>query len=201
MITLGLTGSIGMGKSTTSDMFAEAGAAIWCADDAVARLYGPDAEGAAAIKKLAPEAVGPEGVDRTALRGLALSNADLLKKIEAAIHPLVQQDRAAFLSRAESEGVKLAVFDIPLLFETSAEGEFDALVVVSAPAEVQRDRVLARPGMTEGALVAILARQMPDTEKRARADYVIDTGQGLDAARRQVADVIDAVTKKRGGTT
>lgn len=201
MISLGLTGSIGMGKSTTSDMFAEAGAAIWCADDAVARLYGPDGEGTAAIAKLAPEAVGPDGVDRTALRSLALSNADLLKKIEAAIHPLVQKDRAAFLARAESEGAKLAVCDIPLLFETDAQDDFDAVVVVSAPAEVQRERVLARPGMTEKVLAAILARQMPDAEKRARADFVIDTGRGLDAARRQVADVIDAVAEDQNGKT
>ncbi len=193
MITIGLTGSIGMGKSTTADMFAEAGAAIWCADDAVARLYGPDGAGTAEIAKLAPEAAGPNGVDREVLRGLALSNKDLLKKIESAIHPLVQEDRTMFLARSAEDGVKVAICDIPLLFETGAAGQFDAIVVVSAPAEIQRKRVLARPGMTAEALDAILARQTPDAEKRIRADYVIDTGGGLEAARSQVAEVMKLV--------
>ena len=143
MITLGLTGSIGMGKSTTKDMFAEAGAAVWCADDAVARLYGPDGKGTEEIAKLAPEAAGPNGVDRTVLRKLVLSDCELLKKIESKIHPLVQEDRRKFLIRAAEEGARIAVCDIPLLFETGAEAEFDAIVVVSAPSEDQRKRVLA----------------------------------------------------------
>jgi len=196
MIVLGLTGSIGMGKSTTKGMFAEAGAAVWCADDAVARLYGPGGRGTAEIAKLAPEAAGPDGVDRTALRRLALADADLLKKIEAAIHPLVQEDRKAFLAQARANGAGIAVCDIPLLFETGAGAEFDAVVVVSAPAEVQRARVLARPGMTQAALDAILARQTPDAEKRARADYVIDTGQGLEAARAQVEAILAEAAAK-----
>lgn len=198
MIVLGLTGSIGMGKSTTKDMFAEAGAVVWCADDAVARLYGPGGAGTAEIAPLAPEAAGPEGVDRTILRKLALSDRDLLKKIESVVHPLVQEDRATFLVGARATGAKVAICDIPLLFETGAESQFDAVVVVSAPADVQRERVLDRPGMTDDALDAILARQVPDAEKRARADYVIDTGQGLDAARAQVAAVMAAATGEAG---
>ncbi len=198
MIVLGLTGSIGMGKSTTKDMFAEAGAAVWCADDAVARLYGPDGAGTKEIAKLAPEAVDPKGVDRTVLRRLALSNHDLLKKIESKIHPLVRDDRTDFLTRAEADGSRVAICDIPLLFETGAEHEFDAVVVVSAPADVQRERVLARSGMTAEALEAILARQTPDAEKRARADFVIDTGAGLESARAQVAAVMAAARERNG---
>jgi dephospho-CoA kinase len=198
MIVLGLTGSIGMGKSTTKDMFAEAGAAVWCADDAVARLYGPDGAGTEEIARLAPEAAGPKGVDRTVLRKLALSNPNLLKKIESKIHPLVRDDRTDFLFRADAEGSKVAICDIPLLYETGAEKEFDAVVVVSAPADIQRERVLARPGMTEQALEAILARQTPDAEKRARADYVIDTGEGRESARAQVAAVMAAARDRNG---
>lgn len=198
MIVLGLTGSIGMGKSTTKEMFAQAGAAVWCADDAVARLYGPGGAGTAEIARLAPEAAGPQGVDRSILRRLALSDRDLLKKIEAAIHPLVVKDRKSFLADARATGAEVAICDIPLLFETGAEKEFDAVVVVSAPAEVQRARVLDRPGMTDGALDAILARQTPDAEKRARADYVIDSSRGIEDARDQVAAVMRAARGKRG---
>jgi dephospho-CoA kinase len=179
-------------------MFAEAGAAVWCADDAVARLYGPDGAGTEEIARLAPEAAGPKGVDRTVLRKLALSNPNLLKKIESKIHPLVRDDRIDFLSRADARGSKVAICDIPLLYETGAEKEFDAVVVVSAPADIQRERVLARPGMTEQALEAILVRQTPDAEKRARADYVIDTGEGLESARVQVAAVMAAARDRNG---
>ncbi|MFN3613550.1 MAG: dephospho-CoA kinase, partial [Rubrimonas sp.] len=140
-----------------------------------------------AIAALVPEAVGPDGVDRGMLRAAILADPGLLPRIEAVVHPLVSADREAFLVAAEASGARVAVCDIPLLFETGAEGRFDAVVVVSAPAEIQRARVLARPGMTEPAFEAILARQIPDAEKRARATHVIDTGGSIEALRAQAA--------------
>lgn len=190
MITLGLTGSIAMGKSTTARLFAEEGAAVWDADAAVARLYAPGGAGAAEIARLAPQAVGARGVDKAALRAAIAADATLLKRIEAAIHPLVSGDRAAFLAQARKDAIAVTLCDVPLLFETGAETEFDAVAVVSAPPELQRARALARPGMTEAHLQTILARQTPDAEKRARADHVIDTGGGIGAARRQVRAVM-----------
>jgi len=190
MLVIGLTGSIGMGKSTTAAIFAELGAAVWDADAAVHRLYGPGGAGAKVIRALAPEAAGPEGVDRTKLRAAILANPALLKKIEAAIHPLVAADRNAFLAEARASGTQLAVCDIPLLFETGADAWLDKVVVVSAPAGIQRERVLSRPGMTAQALDAILVKQMPDVEKRPRADYIVDTSQSKDHARAQVATIL-----------
>jgi dephospho-CoA kinase len=187
---LGLTGSIGMGKSTTAGFFAEQGARVWDADAAVHRLYAPGGAAVAAVAGLMPQAVRDGAVDRAALRAAVTGDAGLLKRLEAAVHPLVAADRLAFLDAARAEGARVAVCDIPLLFETGQAGAFDAVVVVSAPPEVQRGRVLARPGMTDAALDAILARQMPDAEKRARADFVVDTGAGLDAARAQVAAIM-----------
>jgi dephospho-CoA kinase len=194
MLVVGLTGSIGMGKSTTAAMFADLGVAVWGADAAVHRLYGPGGAGAEAIRALAPEAVGPEGVDRTRLRAAILANPALLKKIEAVIHPLVASDRDAFLADARASGASIAVCDIPLLFETGADAWLDKVVVVSAPADIQRERVLGRPGMTAEALDAILAKQTPDTEKRARADYIVDTGQSKDHARAQVTAILTELT-------
>lgn len=194
MIVLGLTGSIGMGKSTTAGMFADADVPIWDADAVVHKLYGPGAAGSEAIAAIAPDAVGPEGVDRTRLRAAILADAGLLKRIEAAIHPLVAADRNAFLAEARGEGQPLVLCDIPLLYETGAEKWLDRVVVVTAAPEVQRARVLARPGMTGEAFAAILAKQVPDAEKRARADYLIDTGQGLDHARARVAEIIADLT-------
>lgn len=190
MIVLGLTGSIGMGKSTTAAMFAEAGVPVWDADAAVHRLYGPDAAGSRALAALVPDAVAETGTDRSLLRAAILADPGLLAQIEAAIHPLVAADRAAFLDRARAEGRHLVLCDIPLLYETGAERWLDRVAVVTAPAEVQRARVLSRPGMSEEAFAAILAKQVPDEEKRSRADFVIDTGSGLEPARRQVADII-----------
>lgn len=198
MIVLGLTGSIGMGKSTTAAMFAALGVPVWDADAAVHRLYGPGGAGAAAIARLAPAAVGPDGVDRAALRAAVLADAGLLRRIEAAIHPLVAADRQVFLDRARAAGAPLVVLDIPLLFETGAEAWLDRVAVVSAPAAVQRERVLARPGMTQAAFDAILARQVPDAEKRRRADHVIDTGAGLDHARAQVAAIVAGLRAEAG---
>jgi len=197
MIVVGLTGSIGMGKSTTARMFAERGVPVWDADAAVARLYGPGGEGTAAIAALAPEAAGPGGVDRAALRRAILADETLLARIEAAIHPLVARDREAFLERHRSEGAAVVLCDIPLLFETGADAWLDRVIVVTAPAAEQRRRVLSRAGMTRESFEAILAKQVPDAEKRARADYVIDTGEGIAAAERQVEAVLADILATR----
>lgn len=186
---LGLTGSVGMGKSTTAAMFAAEGIPVWDADAAVHRLYGPGGEACAAVAALCPEAVGPAGVDRARLRAWIAADPARLAALEAAVHPLVAADRARFLAEAAARGEPLVVLDMPLLFETGAEGEVDATLVVTAPPEVQRARVLARPGMTERDLAFILARQMPDAEKRARATYVIET-RTMDQARAAVRALV-----------
>ncbi|MEM6974089.1 MAG: dephospho-CoA kinase [Pseudomonadota bacterium] len=200
MIRLGLTGSIGMGKSTTTAMFAEAGVPVWDADAAVHALYAPGGAGAEAIGALVPGAIGADGgVDRAALRVALAGDAGLLSRIEAAIHPLVAADRVAFLARGKASGAGVVVLDIPLLFETGGETAVDRVVVVSAAPEIQRARVLARPGMTEEDFGRILARQMPDAEKRARADMVIDTGQGIAAARAAVHKLLAELGHPEGG--
>ncbi|TCP61135.1 dephospho-CoA kinase [Rhodovulum bhavnagarense] len=190
---LGLTGSIGMGKSTTAMFFQEAGVPVWDADAAVHRLYGPGGAAVAAIAALCPEAIRDDAVDRDVLKRWIASDPCALSRIEAAVHPLVAQDRAAFVARHSD--APLVVLDIPLLFETGATGGMDAVLVVSAPPEVQRARVLARPGMTAAQFETIHARQMPDTEKRARADYVIET-QSLEQTRAEV----QALVQKLGAT-
>ena len=182
-----LTGSIGMGKSTTAAMFAEAGVPAWDADAAVERLYGPGGAGGPAIAAIRPDAVRPDGsVDREALRDWVASDPAALLALEAAVHPLVAEDRERFLTGTRAPVVLL---DIPLLYETGGEAMADTVVVVSAPPEVQRARVLARPGMTPERMEAMLARQMPDAEKRARADHVIETVT-LDGARERVAEIV-----------
>ena len=186
---LGLTGSIGMGKSTTAAMFADEGIPVWDADAAVHRLYGRDGAAVSAIAALCPEAVTPDGVDRARLRGWIARDPEALRRIEAAVHPIVAADRAAFIEHAATEGASIVVLDMPLLFETGAHAGMDATLVVTAPADIQRARVLARPGMTEEQLATILARQMPDAEKRARATHVIET-LTLDAARAAVRNLI-----------
>lgn len=190
MIVLGLTGSIGMGKSTAAKMFAEAGIPVHDSDEAVHRLYA----GAAAplVEAAFPGTVRDGVVDRTALAGKVLGNSEAMKKLESIIHPLVRADADAFLARHRAAGAPLAVLDIPLLFETGGRDRVDKVVVVSAPAEVQRIRVLRRPGMTEEKFASILARQVPDAEKRARADFVIDTGHELDHTRDVVRQVVAA---------
>lgn len=197
MIVLGLTGSIGMGKSTALAYFAAEGVPVWDADAAVHRLYGPGAEGSAALASLASGSVGPDGVNRAKLRAAILADATLLTRIEAAIHPLVAADRDAFLDRARADGALLAVCDIPLLFETGADSWLDKVAVVSAPAEQQRARVMERPGMTEASFAAILAKQLPDADKRARADFVIDTSRSKDHTRRQVRAILAKLTGDR----
>jgi dephospho-CoA kinase len=196
MIRVGLTGSIGMGKSTTGRMFAELGAALWDADAAVHRLYAQNGAAVPEIGALAPEAVTDGAVDREKLREAILSHPELLPRIEAVVHPLVRADRDAFLAAAESEGRSVAVCDVPLLFETDGAADFDIVVVVSARPETQRARVLARPGITEAAFDAILARQVPDAEKRRRADYVIETDAGLAVARAQVTAILSDLERR-----
>jgi dephospho-CoA kinase len=199
MITVGLTGSIGMGKSTVAAMFADEGAAVWDADAAVRRLYAPGAAGYLAIKERFPEAIGEGGVDRETLSALVLNDAAALADLEALIHPLVAADRGRFIDDAARAGVDIVVLDIPLLFEKGSEKFFDAVVVVSAPADVQRARVLARPGMTEKKFRSILMKQTPDPEKRRRADFVIDTGVTLEETRQQVRAVMRRLVDRAYG--
>jgi dephospho-CoA kinase len=190
---LGLTGSIGMGKSTTAAMFAAEGLPVWDADAAVHRLYGSGQPAALAVAPLIPHAMAPDGhVDRSRLRALIAADPDLLDRLNAAVHPLTAQDRARFL--AANGTADIVLLDIPLLFETGADRDCDAVVVVSAPPEIQRARVLAR-GMTEVEFQLILSRQMPDADKRARADYVIET-RSLDAARATVKTVLADIRRR-----
>ncbi|WP_395449126.1 dephospho-CoA kinase [Aminobacter sp. UC22_36] len=192
MIVLGLTGSIGMGKSTTAKMFTDAGIPVHDSDEAVHRLYAGEA--APLIEAAFPGTVRDGVVDRTELSRHVLGDATALKKLEAIIHPLVRADANAFLDRSRNAGAPIAVLDIPLLFETNGRGRVDKVVVVTAPADVQRQRVLARPGMTEQKFETILAKQVPDAEKRKRADYIVDTGEGLAAAREAVRAIIGELT-------
>ncbi len=198
MKLVGLTGSIGMGKSTTARLFAEAGVPVYDADAAVHQLYAP---GGAAVEPLEEEfgdVVVDGAIDRERLSAKVLGDPDAMKRLEAIVHPLVGASRVHFFEKARDAGADIVVLDIPLLFETRGEAAMGAVVVVSAPAEMQRERVLARPGMTTEKFEAILARQVPDAEKRARADFVIDTSQGLEAARAQVNEVLKIL---RGGWT
>ncbi len=190
MKVLGLTGGIAMGKSTAAAMFAELGAAVWDADAAVRRLYGPGGAGVAAVRALRPAAVREGAVDRAALRAWIAQDAAALPSLDAAIHPLVAADRADFIAGADAP---LVVCDVPLLFETGAEAGMDAVATVSAPEAVQRARALARGTMDAAALDAILARQLSDAERRARADHVIDTRE-RGAARAAVLAIYGEMT-------
>jgi dephospho-CoA kinase len=189
MIVIGLTGSIGMGKSTTAKMFAEAGIPVHDSDEAVHRLYAGPA--AALIEETFPGTVVNGKVDRELLSQRVIGNREEIARLERIVHPLVRADADAFLERNRSAGAPMAVLDIPLLFETGGRARVDKVVVVSASPKTQRDRVLARPRMTAEKFEAILARQVPDAEKRRLADFVVDTGNGLEAARMQVHDIIE----------
>ena len=193
MIVLGLTGSIGMGKTTTARMFAEAGAPVHDSDATVHELYARGGAAVGPIGKAFPQAIIDGAVDRQALAAEIGPNPEALKRLEAIVHPLVARSRDAFLAEARKAGAEVVVLDVPLLLETGADQALDAVVVVSAPAPVQRQRVLERPGMTSEKLSALLARQVPDADKRARADFVVDTGQGLDHARAQVRQILATV--------
>lgn len=191
MKIIGLTGSIGMGKSTTAAMFREAGIPVYDADAEVHKAY--DVGGAAVepVGAAFPGVVKDGKVDREELRKRVLGNPEALKVLNGIVHPIVGRARAAVFEEAEKAGADMLVLDVPLIFETGGEKNMHKVIVVSAPAEMQRARVLAREGMTPERLDAILAQQTPDAEKRARADYVVDTGQGLDAARAQVTKIIE----------
>jgi dephospho-CoA kinase len=191
-LTLGLTGSIGMGKSTVAQMFADQGVPLFDADAVVHRLQGPEGALVAEIEARFPGTTGPAGVNRGALAERVLGERDALQNLEALIHPAVAREREAFL--AEHAGEPLVVLDIPLLFEKSGWSKVDKIAVVSAPARVQRERVLARPGMTAEKFERILGHQVPDAEKRARADFIIDTGLSLEETRQAVRRIVACLT-------
>jgi dephospho-CoA kinase len=193
VIVLGLTGSIGMGKTVTARLFAEAGVPVYDADAAVHALYGRGGAAVAPIGAAFPGAVRDGAVDREALGRTVLSDSEALSRLEAIVHPLVRAEQARFIEAHRASGAPLVVLDIPLLFESGGERFFDAVVVVTAPPEIQRARVLARAGMTEAKLEQVLAKQMPDSQKRGRADFVINTGLGIEEARTQVRAVLDAL--------
>jgi dephospho-CoA kinase len=193
MIILGLTGSLGMGKSTTAKMFAAEGVPVHDADAAVHRLY--EGEAVPLIEAAFPGTTGGGKVDREKLGARVIGDAAAMGKLEGIVHPLVRQAEERFLAEAVRQGAKMAVLDIPLLFETGGDKRCDAVVVVSAPPGTQRARVLERPGMTEQKFQALAAKQMPDADKRARADFIVDSGQGFEAARQQVREILAQVAK------
>lgn len=196
MIVLGLTGSVGMGKSATAKMFADEGVPVFDADAAVHTLY--EGEAAPLIEAAFPGTVSAGRVDRERLSRAVVGNNEAFAKLEAIIHPLVRKARKDFLIAAKAKGAQVAVLDIPLLFETGGESKVDKTVVVSAPQPVQKERVLARPDMTEGKFSAIVAKQMPDSEKRKRADFVIDTSRGFEAAREDVRAILRTLSETKG---
>ena len=194
-IVLGLTGSIGMGKSTVARMFEEEGVPLFDADAVVHQLQGPEGELVAAIEARFPGTTSDNGVNRTALAERVLAEPEALQNLEGLIHPAVARERRAFL--AAHADVPLVVLDIPLLFEKGGADQVDKIVVVSAPGPVQRERVLARPGMTLAKFCQILALQLPDAEKRARADFVISTGDSLEQTHAQVREIIACLAGSR----
>jgi dephospho-CoA kinase len=191
MIVLGLTGSIAMGKSTTARFFAEAGVPVHDADAVVHRLY--EGEAVPIIEAAFPGTTADGKVDRVKLGSRVMNDLPALQQLEAMIHPLVHEAERRFLAEAEARGVPVVVLDIPLLFETGGESRVDAVVVVTAPPDVQRARALERPGMTERRLEIMLSRQLPDSEKRRRADFLVDTSRGMDDARAQVHAILQRV--------
>lgn len=190
MIIVGLTGSIGMGKSTTSTMFQAEGVPVYDADAAVHALYAKGGAAVAPVEAAFPGVVVDGAIDRAKLSAHVVGNPEALKRLETIVHPLVGESRKVFFEAALGANAPLVILDIPLLFETGGERNVAAVIVVSAPEAIQRERVMARPDMTAEKLDAILARQLPDAEKRARADIVIDTSKGLDSAREQVRAAI-----------
>ena len=197
MIVLGLTGSIGMGKSTTAKLFAEAGVPVYDADAAVHLLY--EGEAAPAIEAAFPGTTENGRVDRDRLSARVVHDPAAMRKLEEIVHPMLGASRQKFLRDAERSGAPVAVVDIPLLFETGGEKRVNAVVVVTTTAELQRKRILARPNMTEEKLQAILVRQMPDAEKRKRAHFVVDTSHGFDPVRARIRDILDQAAKMRPG--
>ncbi|MDR6626605.1 dephospho-CoA kinase [Caulobacter segnis] len=197
MLVLGLTGSIGMGKSTTAAMFEAEGVPVYDSDAAVHALYAVGGAAVAPVEAAFPGVVVDGAIDRAKLSAKVVGDPEALAKLEAIVHPLVGAHRIGFFQKAQAEGHDIVVLDVPLLFETGGQKSVDKVVVVSAPPEVQRARVLARPEMTPEKFEAILARQLPDAEKRARADFVIDTGQGVEHAQAQVRDLLTLLRTSR----
>ena len=196
MKVIGLTGSIAMGKSETARMFAELGVPVFDSDAAVHVLYAKGGDAVEPLRKAFPQAVIDDAVDRKALSQILSREPQRLGELEAIVHPLVRRMQEQFLAEHRSKGTAFVLLDIPLLFETQREKEVDIAVVVSAPAEVQRERALARPGMTPEKLQTILARQMPDAEKRRRADFIVDSSKGLEHARAQVRHILDILAAR-----
>ncbi len=194
MIVIGLTGSIGMGKSTVAQMFTEEGAPAFNSDDAVHALYAQDGAAVAPVEAAFPGVTRNGAVDRAALSARVVDNSEAIKRLEAIVHPLVRQAQMDFLGKHRN--ATAVILDIPLLFETGAAERVDKIVVVSAPSDVQKARVMARPGMTEEKFAYLLSRQIPDAEKRSRADFVIDTSGAFDATRAQVRAVLDALREQ-----
>ena len=193
MIILGLTGSIGMGKSTTAKLFAEAGVPVYDADAAVHALY--EGEAAPSIEAAFPGTTAGGKVDRNKLSAQVVHDPAAMKRLEGIVHPMLGASRQKFLREAEQSGAPVAVVDVPLLYETGGEKRVDAVVVVTTTPEIQRQRILTRDNMTGEKLEAILARQLPDPEKRTRADFVVDTSHGLDPVRARIRDILDQAVK------
>ncbi len=193
MKIIGLTGSIGMGKSTTAQMFADLGCPVFDADAAVHAMYVKGGRAVPLIRAVFPDAIEDESVNRKRLGDHMRADPLNLKVLESFIHPWVGEMRAKFLASAEADNAKAVVFDVPLLFETGGNNRVDAVVVVTAPADIQRGRVMSRKGMTEALFKMILSKQMPDAEKRKRADYLVYTNQGLEAARTQVRNILTQI--------
>ena len=198
MYLIGLTGSIGMGKSQTASLFRDEGVPVYDADAAVHALYEKGGAAVAPIGQLVPEAVVDGAVDRAVLGRHVLQDNDKLKALEAIVPPLAGHTQMQFLTQAVADGAEMAVLDIPLLFETGGDGFVDSVVVVSAPAALQRERVLARPGMSEEKLDDILAKQMPDADKRARADFIVDSSISVADAHRQVRAILEQLRGRQG---
>jgi dephospho-CoA kinase len=193
MVILGLTGSIGMGKSTTAKLFAEAGVPVYDADATVHMLY--EGEAGPAIEAAFPGTTVDGKVDRDRLSARVVHDPAAMRQLEEIVHPMLGTSRQKFLADAERSGARVAVVDVPLLFETGGEKRVDAVVVVTTTAEIQRQRILSRPNMTDEKLDAILGRQMPDAEKRRRANFVVDTSHGLDPVRARIRDILDQAVK------
>ena len=198
MFVLGLTGSIGMGKSTVATMLTAAGVPVLDADATVHALYSVGGAAVEPVGALFPTAIVDGAIDRGALSACVVGKPDALASLERVVHPLVAAERRAWLAAREAEGARFVALDVPLLYETGGEAGVDAVAVVSAPANVQRARVLARPGMTQAKLAAVLARQVPDADKRGRADFVVETGVSLDETRGAVRALVAALDGRQG---
>ena len=193
MVILGLTGSIGMGKSTTAKLFAEAGVPVYDADATVHKIY--EGEATSAIEAAFPGTTAQGKVDRAKLSAAVIHDRAAMRRLEQIVHPMLRSHHQKFLDEAEHSGAPVAVVDVPLLFETGGEKRVDAVVVVTTSAEIQRERILSRENMTSDKLDALLARQMPDTEKRARADFLVDTSHGLEPVREQIRDILNQAAR------